>query len=1624
MGGNRPSQGPLTPGAVTAPSPLLTASGFSLAYHAPPGSVSSAEPADGDRVHIQDVWAQMTMHNKRDRRLNRMDANTGAWMADAHTHRSVAGRSFRSLSTIGGPGVLSGLSRGVHSDSMSGVSAAGTPARRASMHVGGVSAASASGAAAGGRSFGSRSASISAPPSSAPLHAMPGAAGSRPSLVASVRAGVGSGVGSGSVAGTGTGAGAGAGGAAADAAAGGRFVGGAAGGREGGAPHVGDRGDSHGAPVAASGGSGSSGGSGGSGGMDAPMAHEVAQGKMEDEPPVGTAAVAAGTGGNATASAGSGGTGGSAPVTLVPSPAGAPSTARADGARASELRLATHGAGGGDRAGGDRARGPVGGHDGAADGLELMQLALHVDGDAEAEAEGDGDGVGYAGVGLSAGTGEAGADKKENKDPHSLAGIGVPVRVVEGPDSVDGDHIHGHHGMGMEPAAEAKAKAQATCGLSSSRVLFFFPPGGRAVTHVHSVVLHPWFERAVLTAILVNTVLLAMDHHGMSPAYADFLAKAELVFTVGFTAEMLFKIVGLGGVYHYAIANGTQWNRFDGIVVMATLVDLALGQSTGVNLSLLRVFRVFRVVRVLRKNPDLVKLLEAVITSMASLMNLLSFMTLVIIVFAILGMQMFGGTFPADASIVSPRATFDTFGDSMLTLFKLLASGGTWTIFFNALASENGWAAPVYFTAYNVFSTYITLNFLVVIILGKFAMSEDEKLQRRREREKRMMSKQDRLRRLAEPGARDRGLLAVGVGGVPTPMPSPDELRTFEDGAGAATRPSAAADTPHAGHSGRRGEIKGAGGLWRMCPVLRRRWVACGGAHAWARFDAYVGEDKTLLLFDKTNRVRRALTRWVNNPWFERVIICCIVVSSVTLTLESPQYDSEALRTFLLVADSVFLVIFTVEFVVKSVSLGLVFGKDAYVKDAWNNLDLLVLLVTWLGFVTGGSGVGRTLRVGRILRPLRMINRNEGMKVIINALLMSLPAVGYTVVLLLLFFLIFGILGLNLFAGRFFFCNDKTVEVATQCVGTFMAGSPAMAVPRVWGNPPYSFDNIFAAFKTLLEMVALRGWVPVLHSVMDVTTVGHQPQPNASTVNVAYVVTFIFLGSFYMMRLFVGIIVAHFRQFSGTALLTDTQQQWVTMKRVMRHVKPVIAGPNGQFRRGVYEVVSSKWFEPLVTCVILLHLLALSLQFHGQTMEWTEALDTAHYVFSALYSVELVMRVLAYGPLGYIKHDLPWSVYDALAVAGMLLGPSLGFRRGTGVARALRFSRVVRLLAKLQGLSRLIDVLLNSLAAMGNITLLMSLCLFVYAVLGMQFFGTTKYGYALNPNQNFETFPQAILTLFQIVSGENWLDLMRDCAVGEPRCTPGSGTGDDEVLSDCGSPTYGPVFFYSFFILIFAVFLNLYVAAILDTYSSSSVGGDLLTPAKFQSYRQIWQQYDPNGTAYISTAALSVFVSQLYLLGHPLGVNPAQKVHFFKIRMQILASEGIANVGELASTYSLATHDTERATSGGYCCHDKLRKKGNRVGFMTVLQVLAEARVAETALEAHHVAARRAANTDLYMAANALIIARWYKAQRGRRAQLTLLRAAAATLDADKSPGADAAGAEGAAASSGADTAL
>ena len=134
-------------------------------------------------------------------------------------------------------------------------------------------------------------------------------------------------------------------------------------------------------------------------------------------------------------------------------------------------------------------------------------------------------------------------------------------------------------------------------------------------------------------------------------------------------------------------------------------------------------------------------------------------------------------------------------------------------------------------------------------------------------------------------------------------------------------------------------------------------------------------------------------------------------------------------------------IIFVIECVFKVIVQGFYMGQKTYLKDPWNQLDFIIVLfsiLTWiLEAAVESSNISwvRGFRALRALRPLRVVSKNEGIKTVVNSLIQSVPHLLNVLLIVLLFLLVFGILGIQLFKGKIGDCTDKTCVV-----GKFIGG--------------------------------------------------------------------------------------------------------------------------------------------------------------------------------------------------------------------------------------------------------------------------------------------------------------------------------------------------------------------------------------------------------------------------------------------------------------------------------------------------------------------------------------------------------------------------------------------------------
>ncbi|XP_049496670.1 voltage-dependent L-type calcium channel subunit alpha-1D [Panthera uncia] len=176
--------------------------------------------------------------------------------------------------------------------------------------------------------------------------------------------------------------------------------------------------------------------------------------------------------------------------------------------------------------------------------------------------------------------------------------------------------------------------------------------------------------------------------------------------------------------------------------------------------------------------------------------------------------------------------------------------------------------------------------------------------------------------------------------------------------------------------------------------------------------------------------------------------------------------------------------------------------------------------------------------------------------------------------------------------------------------------------------------------------------------------------------------------------------------------------------------------------------------------------------------------------------------------------------------------------------RLFRVMRLVKLLSRGEGIRTLLWTFIKSFQALPYVALLIAMLFFIYAVIGMQMFGKVamRDNNQINRNNNFQTFPQAVLLLFRCATGEAWQEIMLACLPGK-LCDPESDYSPGEEYT-CGS-NFAIVYFISFYMLCAFLIINLFVAVIMDNFDYLTRDWSILGPHHLDEFKRIWSEYDP-----------------------------------------------------------------------------------------------------------------------------------------------------------------------------------
>ncbi|XP_048026083.1 voltage-dependent T-type calcium channel subunit alpha-1G isoform X13 [Megalobrama amblycephala] len=619
----------------------------------------------------------------------------------------------------------------------------------------------------------------------------------------------------------------------------------------------------------------------------------------------------------------------------------------------------------------------------------------------------------------------------------------------------------------------------------------------------------------------------------------------------------------------------------------------------------------------------------------------------------------------------------------------------------------------------------------------------------------------------------------------------------------------------------------------------------------------------SLYLFPPQSRFRMTCSKIITHKMFDHVVLVIIFLNCITIAMERPRIDpSSAERIFLTLSNYIFTAIFVTEMTIKVVALGWCFGEKTYLKSSWNILDGMLVMISVIDILvslisnsgTKILGMLRVLRLLRTLRPLRVISRAPGLKLVVETLMSSLKPIGNIVVICCAFFIIFGILGVQLFKGKFFVCQGEDTRNITN-------KSDCINANYKWIRHKYNFDNLGQALMSLFVLASKDGWVDIMYDGLDAVGVDQQPVMNYNPWMLLYFISFLLIVAFFVLNMFVGVVVENFhkcrRHQEAEEAKRREEKRLKRMEKKRRNVMltgvnwsspdhtqdVMLTGVNwsspdhtqeaqskpyysdySPTRLLIHKMCTSHYLDLFITIVIGLNVITMSMEHYQQPKVLDEALKICNYIFTIIFVLESVFKLVAFGFRRFFKDR--WNQLDLAIVLLSIMGITLEEIEVNAslpinptiirIMRVLRIARVLKLLKMAVGMRALLDTVIQALPQVGNLGLLFMLLFFIFAALGVELFGDLICD-ELHPCEGlgryatFKNFGMAFLLLFRVSTGDNWNGIMKD------------------TLRDCGQDTgicyntvVSPIYFVSFVLTAQFVLVNVVIAVLMKHLEESN----------------------------------------------------------------------------------------------------------------------------------------------------------------------------------------------------------
>ena len=933
-----------------------------------------------------------------------------------------------------------------------------------------------------------------------------------------------------------------------------------------------------------------------------------------------------------------------------------------------------------------------------------------------------------------------------------------------------------------------------------------------------------YFDYIILAVVLVNSVFMALDGNIFKPEIINDLNISNYVFNSIFFLEYIVKFIGLSPLVYYS----DGFTYLDTIIIAFAILDMImpsevdedqLGSKRSVSsqLSFLRVFRIFRVIRltkILRRLKSMRLIIVSMKKALINVSYIVCILVMFILIFELLGM-----------SLLSGNVHYQEFVEGFYTTYQILTLENWDGLLYELWPMNN--LCFLYFVVWIFLGNYIIFNLFTSVLLQSFGNDDENEVDDLTEDQiiENMYPLPDYLYLIKKAEEEHKVLTSKDLKRIADHSQNFDDEETKEN-------PSEGNNNINKSKTLSQSKSK-ALSKSRISNLSKNASMISGNSESRIidddesnssseeRYGTYVEKklkewskvnklfsknecERALFILPQTNKFRILCLKIMSHKWFDRIILFMILASTLRLILDTIIAGYVSVLTFDML-DLFFNTIFLLEAVVKICALGFVMDEGSYLRDNWNKIDIIIVICSIFDFVNliqkyilktnSNSSLQflKVLRLLRTLRPLRFISHNVQLKLIIISLFDSILPIINALLIVIVVYYIFSIVGISLFYDELHNCykmnSDGSFSLASDSFDDELAeynennnrkSITDFCSERYNGiidtGPAFKFSNIFTSFITSYILSTQEGWPDIMNS--------YRIYGDAYGI---FFIVYNLVVAYFFLNLFTGIMFKYFNEaYSKEQKLAADDKKapkyydFLTQIYKARSDYEIWLLPEKDtFRYYLREFADSSFLDNFIMGCILLNLVSMAMNFDTPDEKYDLALTYANYVFTGIFIVECIIKLVAYGPVGYFYSG--WNKFDFFVVVASIGDLIIGNIDGIDakflksfqiirVLRVLRVTRVLRLVKALKGLEKLIQTLTWSISALANVFLLMLIIFCIFAILGCYFYdGITykkyksKFTY-INEFYNVDNFYNSFLLTFRCTTGESWHNIMMELA--------------------------------------------------------------------------------------------------------------------------------------------------------------------------------------------------------------------------------------------------------------------